>query len=405
MKKSQLMTIIFASAMCVGGTVGFVAAQMSNSADMAAVATSAPKALIDSREPLQPQPKALSKPSSDPIAPVVTPSPAPPSKEMSDSDIIKAVIDRQSDRQLCSFDFDRAAALRGSEVFAKQDGIYLVKLFCWMAAYQGVSTMVKVDATQPELKITPLDFELAGFTSFDPKTQIVTNDYKYNGPGVCRELTQYHWNNHYLALVSSTVQDGRPGGCDEFGARSPHASFLITPNNVGVAQLGMTFGALKQALGRETTFKRVPLGVDMGDGMEVRQYGRVQFRVGFVDPRPPAQQDPNQTPVITDQSVIDLIMVSNPNFRTKEGVGPGTSLQDAITKYGPATLSFSDENESREYIKFAREIDPSIQIRSNQWTLTPFAGIYPKAESGSSFHQTQRYQEHAGIGSIMITKR
>lgn len=406
MKKSQLITIIFASAMCVGGTIGFVAAQMSNSTDVntTVLETSNPTRTNPSEQPkLETINSNKLRPA--PIDAVVTPSPTPPSNKLSDSDMIQAVIDRQSDLQLCSFDFDREAAIQSSEVFAQQNDVYLVKLFCWMAAYQGVSAMVKVDASQADLNIMPLDLELAGFTDFDPKTQIVSNSYKYNGAGVCLGLTQYHWNGYDLKLISSTVRDGRPGGCADFGARSPDASRLITHNQVGVAQLGMTFGALKQALGRETTFKRVPLGVDMGEGMEVRQYGRTLFRVGFVDPRPPTQQDPNQTPAITDQSVINLIMVSNPDFSTKEGVGPGTPLKDAIAQYGPATLSFSYENEGREYIEFARKIGPGVWIRSNQRTLTPFAGIYPKTKRESSFHQTQQYQEHAGIGSIMITKR
>lgn len=39
--------------------------------------------------------------------------------------------------------------------------------------------------------------------------------------------------------------------------------------------------------------------------------------------------------------------------RTAEGVGPGTSIADAVAAYGAARFGFSYDNESREYVSFA----------------------------------------------------
>ena len=39
--------------------------------------------------------------------------------------------------------------------------------------------------------------------------------------------------------------------------------------------------------------------------------------------------------------------------RTAEGVGPGTSIEDAVAAYGAARFGFSYDNESREYVSFA----------------------------------------------------
>lgn len=115
---------------------------------------------------------------------------------------MRAVTCLYSHHRILRSKYQHNAALRGSEVFAKQD-------------------------------IEPLDLELAGFTSFNPKTNIVSNEYKYNGAGVCRSSTQYSWDGCGLRLISSTVRGGRPGGCAEFGAQYGPATLAFSDDNEG----------------------------------------------------------------------------------------------------------------------------------------------------------------------------
>ncbi|MDP5337701.1 MAG: DUF1176 domain-containing protein [Nodularia sp. (in: cyanobacteria)] len=306
--------------------------------------------------------------------------------------ILKEVISRQKTLQVCNFNFDAEAALEFSQVYTNDKGQHLVQLLCYMAAYQGAFTFLQVDTSQPELKIEPLELEIAGFPDFDPKTKILSNAYKLIGAGTCIEETQYYWNGDGLRLISSQLIDQAPNGCEELGARSPSDQQLITTKSVGVAKLGMTLGELKQILGKEATFEPTPLGVDLGEGIKVSQDGNVQYSLGFAEGQQP----------ITNNSKITMITVENPNYRTTAGVGPGTPLKEAVAAYGQATLAYNLNNESREYIKFARGLgaDTGVLIRSNQWTVTEFAGIY--SDTKSEFNQTQKYQDHAAIGSITI---
>ncbi|GAX35986.1 DUF1176 domain-containing protein [Nodularia sp. NIES-3585] len=306
--------------------------------------------------------------------------------------ILKEVISRQKNLQVCNFNFDAEAALEFSQVYTNDKGQHLVQLLCFMAAYQGAFTFLRVDTTQPELKIEPIELEIAGFPNFDPKTNILSNAYKLIGAGTCIQETQHYWNGDGLRLISSQLIDQAPNGCEELGARSPSAEQLITTKNVGSAKLGMTLGELKQVLGEGATFEPTPLGVDAGEGIKASQDGNVQYLLGFAQGKQP----------ITNNSQITMITVANPNYRTTAGVGPGTPLKEAVTAYGQATLSYNLNNETREYIKFERGLgaDKGVVIRSNQWTITDFAGIY--SDPQSEFNETQKYQDHAAIGSITI---
>ncbi|TVP67860.1 MAG: DUF1176 domain-containing protein [Nodularia sp. (in: Bacteria)] len=308
--------------------------------------------------------------------------------------ILNEVISRQKSLQVCNFEFDSEAAREWSKVYTNDQGQYLVKLLCFMAAYQGAFTFLQVDTTQAELKIEPLELEVAGFPEFDPKTKILSNAYKFTGAGTCIQETQHYWNGDGLRLISSQLIDQVPNACAESGARSPSDNQLITTNSVGTAKLGMTLGELKQDLGEDATFKATPLGVDAGEGIKVTQYGNVLYLLGFAEQKQP----------ITNNSQITMITVDNPSYRTTAGIGAGTPLKEAVAAYGQATLSYNWNNEGREYIKFAQGLgaDTGVWIRSNQWTLTEFAGIY--SDTKSEFNETQKYHDHAGIGSITIRK-
>jgi hypothetical protein len=52
---------------------------------------------------------------------------------------------------------------------------------------------------------------------------------------------------------------------------------------------------------------------------------------------------------LEDNDSITMIATDNSQFRTAEGVGVGTTIQEAEAIYGEATLSYNTDNESREY--------------------------------------------------------
>lgn len=324
-------------------------------------------------------------------SPQPTQSPSIVANNPNPETILNEVISRQKSLQVCDFEFDPEAARQFSKVYTDNEGQHLVQLLCFMAAYQGRFAFLHVDSSQSNLKIQSLELELAGFPEFNLQTNILSNSYKLIGAGTCIQETQHYWRDDTLKLVSSEIidVDEQPNACEKLGARSPSANQLITNQNIGPVKLGMTLAQLKQVLGEEAKFAPTSLGVDAGAGIKVIQEGTLQYVLGFS-----AEKQP------TDNSVINSITVVNPDYRTNTGVGPGTPLKQAVAIYGPATLSYNWNNEGREFIEFEQKLGLGILIRSNQWTITDFAGIYP--DTKAEFNETQQYHEHAGIGSITI---
>ncbi|MCG6133808.1 MAG: DUF1176 domain-containing protein [Nostoc sp. LLA-1] len=322
--------------------------------------------------------------------PTQSPSIIAENDQPSSESILNEVISRQKSLQVCDFEFDPEAARQFSEVYTNNQGQHLVQLLCFMAAYQGRFAFLQVDTSGSDLKIQPLELEVAGLPEFDSQTNILSNSYKFVGAGTCIQATQHYWRGDGLRLISSQMIDGKPNGCQELGGRSPSGNQLITTQNIGPAKLGMTLGQLKQVLGEEAKFEPTSLGVDAGEGMKVIQEGTLQYLLGFTA----------EEKTITDNSLINSITVANPDYITSTGLGPGTPLKTAVAVYGPATLSYNWNNEGREYIEFEKGFGSGMSIRSNQWTRTDFSGIY--SDTKAEFNKTQKYHEHAGIGSITI---
>ncbi|MGB2926872.1 MAG: DUF1176 domain-containing protein [Limnothrix sp.] len=315
--------------------------------------------------------------------------------------IFDEVLNARTEIGLCADGDDLSENLEYSEVYAR-DTEYLVQVLCFQAAYQGNYEFVHLNTVEVPFNTTEAPFEiskakmyLAGYPTFDPATGIISNSYKLIGAGTCFESSQHYWDGYSLQLISSTLEDGIENGCADLGVRSPAADQLITATGVGMAKLGMTLGELKQLLPEGYTVQPTELGVDLPPAMQVSFYDAAQFDLAFSD----------EDTSITNQSKIEMIVVRSPMYRTAEGVGPGTPLKQAIAQYGAATLSYNTETESRESIEFAdglfpKTTDSSIWLRSNQWTVTDFAGIYP--DSTESYQQTQAYHDHAAIASIWL---
>ena len=167
---------------------------------------------------------------------------------------------------------------------------------------------------------------------------------------------------------------------------------LITDKCIGSACLGMTFGQLKAKLGNKVKYKAGQFMVDI-DAVRVIQDGKVQYEICY-----------GAGEKLRDKDKITCLSTTNSYYRTKEGVGPGTSLIQAQKIYGRATVSNRADNESREVLTFSKL--PSgyqrIWFRPESKSSHDFAGIY--ADWGKEYNQTNRFKPDAYIRQVMINK-
>lgn len=165
-------------------------------------------------------------------------------------------------------------------------------------------------------------------------------------------------------------------------------STQISATGIGPAQLGMTLGDLKSALGSETEFSvKSPFIVDF-DAIAVEQDGEVLFYILSLPGEPPTDADP-----------IEGLYTDNPKFRTDAGVGPGVSIAQAEQAYGDVTLSYNTQNESREYARFERQPSANISFATGNGSQNP-AGVYPSPTQ--DYNETQEYRSDATIQSVLV---
>ncbi len=99
--------------------------------------------------------------------------------------------------------------------------------------------------------------------------------------------------------------------------------------------------------------------------------------------------------------------------RTAEGVGPGTSIADAVAAYGAARFGFSYDNESREYVSFADapeaysfRAESAISGANQDNALTVPAGRHGgdyTGVEGDSYFETMVAQPDAELWEIWIS--
>lgn len=164
---------------------------------------------------------------------------------------------------------------------------------------------------------------------------------------------------------------------------------LISAEGIGVARVGMTLGELKQLLAGKAEFTvKSPFIVDF-DAIAVSQGGENQFYILYPTLLRLAETD-----------IIEALVTDNPNYRTAEGVGPGTPIKDAKTAYGDASLSYNTQNESREYVKFAKLNTKAIAFRVKPPQGKSVAGLY--SSSKGELKQTKDFQPTATINLVEV---
>ncbi len=163
----------------------------------------------------------------------------------------------------------------------------------------------------------------------------------------------------------------------------------ITPVGIGVAKIGMTLRELKQQVGAKVEFSIKASFMEGFDAIAVTKAGIVQYYIPY----------PSGT-TFTEDDRIQHLMTDNPNYRTEKGVGPGTSIQQATSVYGRATLSLSKENETYEFISFTQH-PTGLGFRPKPPKDRDITGDYP--ESNDEYLKTQKYDPQAAIGQISVS--
>jgi hypothetical protein len=163
----------------------------------------------------------------------------------------------------------------------------------------------------------------------------------------------------------------------------------ITASGIGQAKVGMTLGELKQKLGKEFKFEVKSPFISDFDAVAVVKNRKVEYYI----PYPSATK-------LTDGDRIQHLVTDNPNYRTEQGIGPGTRIAQASGVYGSPTFSFSRDSQSGEFVNFTQNPN-GIAFRPKPPKNRDLAGVYP--ESNEDYLQTEKYDPRTSIGQIRVS--
>jgi hypothetical protein len=170
---------------------------------------------------------------------------------------------------------------------------------------------------------------------------------------------------------------------------SPAAeNLVISPQGIGVAQLGMTLAELRQRLGPDYSFTiKSPFIVDF-DAVAIQKGGEVQYYILYLAGQSFGENEP-----------IQGLLTENPKFRTAESIGPGSTIAAAERAYGKATLAYNVDNEAREYVRFANQNQRNLSFGTGYGNADS-AGIY--ASPTSAYNETQQFKPDAAIKTVWV---
>jgi hypothetical protein len=156
---------------------------------------------------------------------------------------------------------------------------------------------------------------------------------------------------------------------------------LITASAMGRAQLKMTLGEARRVL-PTASFART----SDGDGAALVEvvFGKDDSLLLWADEDDPA------TPIDWSREILTIETFSAA-FRTREGVHPGSVVNDVVTLFGPVLEIVESEIESRQYITFARQ-PQAMTFRLDD------TGVF-----ASGARRTTRFEPGAKIWSIAIS--
>lgn len=235
--------------------------------------------------------------------------------------------------------------------------------------------------------VEPLAQEPSSHTAsvpLEPEVTLVENE-----PDSVSEVSVSEDSISEVSLSEDSLSEENAIASDDESPQSVvEPTRLITETSIGSAQTCMTPTDLQQALPTMTVgeWGDGPLvdtegvAVTNADG-ELMFYGLAAgWRVG--ENRP-----------------LTLFYTRHPAYRTAAGIGPGATIEMAERVYGPASLSYHTQAESREFVRFENGPE-NITFRTGTGDE---AGIY-LSDSGE-YNQTNEYREGATIRSVWVSDR
>lgn len=96
---------------------------------------------------------------------------------------------------------------------------------------------------------------------------------------------------------------------------------------------------------------------------------------------------------------VTFLRTTNPRYRTVEGIGPGSLLADAVSAYGPVTLTYDPKYAEREYATFG-EAPENMKFFPARRIGTGPVGLYPSR--GRYTPVTTQYTDDAIVRSVEV---
>ncbi len=171
----------------------------------------------------------------------------------------------------------------------------------------------------------------------------------------------------------------------DYSNQSDAKAILISEEGIGPAKLGMTFGRLKAVLGSKATYADTTL--DIGMKAKAILFGKdVQFYILF-----PTWK------TLSDTDIITILGTNNPSYKTEKGIGPGSTIEAGVSKYGPAILTYHSERAIEELIRFKNKPLQLWFARYGSSKIGVYTGVKP-------FNSTNTYTPGSSIDFIGVKK-
>lgn len=194
------------------------------------------------------------------------------------------------------------------------------------------------------------------------------------------------------SAAAEAPSDQPPGGAGMPPATAAVGGIEIGPEGIGAARVGMTVADIRTALGPDIRLGELNdrFMVDLIAIPVLRGQDTLYYLVF------PADESPNE------QSVPELAVTKNPEVQTKERIGPGSTLAEAAAAYGSPTLSYSADDEMREYAAF-----PGYRHSNTSFRITPGDTVFLAGRYEREGHngETTEYDPNARIMMVLVRLR
>ena len=164
-----------------------------------------------------------------------------------------------------------------------------------------------------------------------------------------------------------------------------NSSFIIDEYGIGPVKIGVNIGRLKAILGDSVQFVSTTLG-GIWNASALMWNNQIQLYILY-----PLGQ------TLRDTDRVSMVVTNNPNYRTKAGIRPNATIEDAVTLYGPATFMYQSQTPLEERIHFKNHT-------TKEWFVNFGESKIGDYQNPQLFNTTQQYDPKKSIGFIGVRK-